>query len=199
MLLIVEDDPIALRTLQRLVGDRPTVHAGSALEARAVLDSRSDITGCLVDVALPEGPRAGLEVLGWIRDKHQFVPCALVTGSTDAEVLDAAVLLRATIVRKPAVGARLELLLERMDRYAPDESKRAILRAATDKYAFTPRESEIVAWFLSGQDQSSFLAHSGISRSTFKEHRKNILRKTRDESLERLASRLLQAEIQRRS
>jgi DNA-binding CsgD family transcriptional regulator len=153
----------------------------------------------LVDVGLPEGPRVGLEVLGWIREKLDLVPCGLVTGNTDAEVLDAAVLLRATIVRKPAVGERLELLLERMDRYAPDASNRAILRAATEKYAFTPREAEIVAWFLSGQGQSSFLAHEGISRSTFKEHRRNILGKTHAESLERLASRLLQAEIERRS
>lgn len=199
MLLLVEDDPMALRTLQRLVGDRATVHAGSALEARAILDGRSDITGCLVDVALPEGPRAGLEVLGWIRDKYAFVPCALVTGSSEPEVLDAAVLLGATIVRKPAVGARLEALLARMDRYAPDETNRALLRAATNQYRFTPRESEIVAWFVSGLDQSSFLAQKGISRSTFKEHRKHILAKTDDESLERLASRLLHEEIERRS
>jgi DNA-binding CsgD family transcriptional regulator len=62
----------------------------------------------------------------------------------------------------------------------------------------TPREAEIVGWFLSGRDQSSFLEEQQISRSTFKEHRKNLFAKTSDESLERLASRLLYEELEQR-
>jgi CheY-like chemotaxis protein len=140
MLLIVEDDPAVLHTLRRLTGDRPTVSAASAVEARELLETRPDITGGLIDVALPEGPRAGLDVLAWIREKRGFIiPCALVTGNSEEAVLDAAVIHRATVVRKPAVGPRLEWGLERFDRSTPEKTAQALLRGATARYGLTPR------------------------------------------------------------
>ena len=196
MLLVVEDDPAALRALERLLGDRPRVYATSGAEARTALTTLTGLTGCLLDVGLPEGPRAGLELLEWIRNTALDLPCALVTGTCEADVVNAGERLRATVIIKPATAELLAWVLEQGDRPTTAELPTAIARQAKVRYELTKKETEVVAWFVAGRDLAAFLAHAKVSRSTFKSHRTRILLKTGASSLEMLASRLLHAQLE---
>ena len=199
MLLLVEDYPPALRALERFLGDRPRVCAASSTEARAVVARSGVLTGCLIDVDLPEGARAGLELLAWIRETHRDLPCALVTGTCEPDVVNAGERLRARVIIKPATAELLVWLLEQVDRPTAEELPIAIARAAKADYDLTEREAHLLSWFVAGESQAGFLVQAGVSRSTFKSHRASILRKTGDATLEMLASRLLRAELRRRS
>ncbi len=157
------------------------------------------MTGCLIDVGLPEGARAGLDLLGWIRETHRDLPCALVTGTCEREVVNAGERLRATVIIKPATAELLAIVLEQVDRPTTEELPLVIARAAKTEHQLTERETLVVSWFIGGQSQAAFLVYAGMSRSTFKSHRTSILNKTGDGTLEMLASRLLRAAVRGRS
>lgn len=190
MLLVVEDDALCRRALDRLLGGRARTHASNAEEARAALSTIRGLTGCLLDVALPEGPRAGLELLASIRAAYTTVPCALLTGTCEPSLVNAAELLRARTIIKPATAELLRWILDQSDLASPAALVRHTAKSAQERYQLTDREAEIVACFLSGRDIADFLADTGLSRSTFKSHRRSILAKTATRSLEELAAHL---------
>jgi len=152
----------------------------------------------LLDVGLPEEPRAGLALLGWIREQHPDLPCALLTGSCEPDVVNTAARLRARVLIKPATSELQSWVVEHVDAATASELVDAIARRAGVSYRLTERENLIVAWFLEGGDLASFLTRSGMSRSTFKSHRASILAKTGLESLERLSATLLVEALARR-
>lgn len=145
MLLVVEDDPLCRRALDRLLGGRPRTHAANAEEARLAIGEIGELTGCLLDVALPEGPRAGLELLSWIRASYATVPCALLTGTCAPDLVNAAELLRARVIIKPASAELLDWVLQQSDRASPAAFVRQTARAAQARYELTDRETEVVA------------------------------------------------------
>ena len=191
MLLVVEDDPLALRAILRLVGDRAAQVATSAAEVRAAVPTSRAWSGLLVDAGLPEGPMAGIDIVREIRGTGPLIPSAIVTGRLERAVVQAGADLNAMVILKPDVHAGVAHFLARVDAVANGPDRAAAIADARERYGLTSREAEIVAWFIEGGDSASFLEHARIARTTFKTHRENILRKTAARSLEEVAIRLL--------
>jgi FixJ family two-component response regulator len=185
-LLLVDDDAIFLRSLARMIG-RPSLRAGSLTEARSLFAAHgATLTGCLVDVGLPEGSRAGLDFVDSIHASKLPIPCVLLTGSHDLSIVGAGARRGTLVIRKEILSDALAWILQRIDRATPA----ALVRTARARWGLSEREEEIVAWFLAGRRVTSFLSHSGITRSTFNVHRRSILAKTGAAALPALATRL---------
>jgi two-component system response regulator PhoP len=115
VLLVVEDDPLALRAILRLVGDRAAQVATSAAEARAAVPTSRAWSGLLVDAGLPEGPMAGIDIVREIRGTGPLIPSAIVTGRLERAVVQAGADLNAMVILKPDVHAGVAHFLARVD------------------------------------------------------------------------------------
>lgn len=197
MLLVVDDDPFVLRALVRQVGDRPAMFASSATEAREMAISRRLWRGYIIDVGLPEGPTAGLDLLEWLTDYDGGAERVIITGRP-AEIADAGVHLDATVIPKPCDSQQLARILERCDEKVSDDPVATVLARAKAQYGLTQREVDLVAHVAEGHPASCFCERAGISRSTYKTHRDGAKRKTGASSPESFVIRLLCRELRRR-
>ncbi len=111
-LLLVEDDPIAARALMRLVREHCEVSlASTATEAREQLASGSPWRAFIFDDGLPDG--SGVELLAQWRPVYPDTPALVLTGCTDARVINAVFDVRADYLVKPAEAPRvLRFLLQ---------------------------------------------------------------------------------------
>lgn len=102
MLLYVEDDERSMRTGLRLIG--PDVIVRSARSVTEALERLGDKLPCaaLIDVELPEGQFAGLELLRKLRTMSPTLPVGIMTGRLDPVVINAALVLNADMIGKPA-------------------------------------------------------------------------------------------------
>jgi len=172
------------------------VHAaGSAAEAIAAVASRSDWTGLIVDIGLPEGRLAGLDLLRTLRETLPDIPAVILTGQMKEDIVDALPLLRADFLRKPAGSEKLAWFLGKVDAHA--RRLDAILERAVKHYELSARQAEIVRWFLERKSVEAYLAHANISRGTFNKHSEAIRAKTGDRTLQDLVARLLSEALAR--
>lgn len=197
MLLVVDDDPLVLRLLGRQLGDRPAMFASSASEAREMATSRRLWRGYVVDVGLPEGPTAGLDLLEWLTDYDGGAERIIIT-ARPAEIPDAESRLDATLIPKPFDARELARVLERCDGRASEDPVATVLARAKEQHGFTQREDDLVAHIAEGYTASSFCERAGISRSTYKTHRDGVRKKTEASSPESFVIRLLSRELRRR-
>jgi CheY-like chemotaxis protein len=99
--LIVEDDPLAARTLtQMLPRDLMRRRATTASTAIRILRAHADWALFLIDVGLGEGG-SGLDVLHVAIAEHPSVVRALVTGDDSAHLSNHARALSTDVIRKP--------------------------------------------------------------------------------------------------
>jgi len=189
VLLLVEDDPLARQAVARLLLPRDVHQAGSAAEALAAVATRSDWTGLIVDVGLPEGNLAGLHLLRTLRETLPDIPAVILTGQLKEEIVHTLSLLRADYLMKPAGREKLAWFLGKVDAHLRRFD--AIVERASARYDLSARQAEIVRWFLERKSVDAYLAHASISRSTFNKHRDAILAKTGDRGLHTLVARLL--------
>lgn len=192
MLLVVEDDPLGVLLIQEVLGSRECVVARSAGAALLALDDGRAWSGAILDIGLPEGLDVGLEVLRTIRSHERFrrIPCVALTGQFEREIADRASELGAQYVLKPPTVAKLQDFLERTDR-GRQRTQVALIDEATSKYGLSRRQAELLGWLLDGRSPKSFCVHAGIEYRTLKDHRRELLAKTGDETLEALVSRIL--------
>lgn len=192
MLLYVEDDEQAMRTGLRLIASRFGVQAvKSATEALEKL-SQTLPSAALIDVELPEGPFAGLELLRTLRARSPLLPAAIITGRLDAVVVNAALLLDADVIGKPAGVEVFAKFLMKVPTTVPGVDD--ALARARSRYKLTEREVEIAAWVGAGNQVKTFAAHAGIEPSTVKTHVKNLNLKTGDPSVRAFIERIREEE-----
>ena len=117
--LVVEDAGSCATTLEIALGQIPGVGvriAGSAEEARLVLESHPEICAVITDVHLPED--SGLDLVRWVRQRGTpRLPILVISGDTDPETPGASLKLGAdAYFRKPfspaAVRRKLEDLID---------------------------------------------------------------------------------------
>lgn len=170
-LLVVEDDDGARRFLVRFLGSvRPIREAVSRDAAVAQLGAHDDWSGFLIDVSLGSDSRAGLHVLAAARRVFPSVPAAVVTASTEREVINQAATLSATFVCKPFGTSELTTFLERVmaAEAGLDERLEGRLHELARRWDLTRRETDILAWMLAGRTRDSYLAKHDLSASAWR-------------------------------
>lgn len=199
MLLVVEDDPGVLRTFLRCLGDRPSLWARSASEARELATRRSTWGGFIVDPGLPEGRTAGIELLCWLRERDPTAERVLMSGQPLESLAAAGDRLAATLIPKPALPVDIARALERYDSKRAADPLTLVLERGGHQHHLTSREAGLVRHVAHGDVASTYWQHAGIARTTYKTHRENILAKTGAPSIEAFVIGLLTEELRRRS
>jgi len=178
--LVVDDDPVVLRTLARTLGRfrAPCVTASSSAEARA-LASAPDFRprAFLVDAGLPEGALAGVDLLAWLRSAWPRVPAAVLTGTVDAALRERARALDAFYLVKPADSLEVSAFVER---FAPGPRRLddRIIEEACSKYGLTPGEVAVVLSVARGQFVEEFCEERRITPRAYRHHAGNVAKKT---------------------
>lgn len=174
-----------LARLRAMAPSRPTHRVGANESAEECLaNQRSTVPCCLIlDLTLPG--LSGLDLQKQLAG-HLNMPVIFVSGQTDV----------ATTVRAMKAGAfefltkplRTDLLVDAMHD-AIDRSREALrlqseMRALRDCYeSLTPREREVMRLVVSGLLNKQVGFELGISETTVKAHRGQVMRKMQAESL----------------
>lgn len=186
VLLLVEDDDLAVRAYRSWLRGRPLVVAGSATEARALFLSRSDWVGVIVDAGLPEGSDSGVDLVRWLRARAPGLPLALTSGQDSLEVRVAAPILDVPFFLKVDVTEQFKPFLRRCERYSLTRPER-IAEDARERYALTKGEADVLEWVLTHGRTTRYATTRGVSRTTSDKRKAGVLRKTGSSDLLRLA------------
>jgi len=103
-----------------------------------------------------------------------------VTGFIDTEVVERVTSLGGMVLSK-TLGEHdllpfLQRVISREHGFAKDFGER--LDVVSRGYRFSPREHEILAWFVAGGSREGYLAFTGMAETTLKTHVKHMLGKT---------------------
>jgi len=192
--LVVDDEPIASRSIERVLGRFGNVTvASSAREGRARLAAGGAWFGFVIDLWLPDG--SGLDLLALARERLPLSPALLLSGDMDPRAVNAAFALDARCLCKPCPTEHLrqfaqEALISRTA--IPTRLARAVKDLAV-KHSLTPAQTEILLSAVKGIDRSSIVAARHVSENTHKTQVRGILRKTRTLSLGELRDRVLRS------
>jgi DNA-binding NarL/FixJ family response regulator len=192
--LVIDDEPIATRSIARILGRFGAVTtASSAGEARALVQTRTAWSGLVIDLWLPDG--SGLDVLACLRQHLPLAPAILLSGDMGPEAVNTAFALDARCLCKPCP-------IEHLRQFAVDaliaerEIPGRIVKAVSDlaaRHALTPAQTEILLSVVRGIDRASIVASRHVSENTHKTQVRGILRKTRTLSLGELRDRVLRS------
>jgi DNA-binding NarL/FixJ family response regulator len=192
--LVIDDDPIATRSIARVLGRFGAVTtASSAAEARGFVEARPTWSGLVIDLWLPDG--SGLDVLTCVRQHVPLAPAVLLSGDMDPEAVNAAFALDARCLCKPCPTEHLrQFALEALlaEREVPSRIRKAV-RDLASRHALTPAQTEILLSAVRGIDRASIVASRHVSENTHKTQVRSILRKTRTLSLGELRDRVLRS------
>jgi DNA-binding NarL/FixJ family response regulator len=165
--LIVEDDPLAARTLtQMLPRDLMRRRATTASTAIRILRAHADWALFLIDVGLGEGG-SGLDVLDVAIAEHPSVVRALVTGDDSAHLSNHARALSTDVIRKPFSPAVLAPTLARA--LSSRASSEAVVARVTQRAVLarlTAREHDVFARLVAGENRAQLPLSMGIAKST---------------------------------
>jgi DNA-binding NarL/FixJ family response regulator len=183
--LIVEDDDLWLRRLRsRLERHGPTEAAGSVHEALAMLASRRDWRGFVIDVRLPDG--SGLDVLSVARRRHPETPAIVVTALPDPEVARQALLLDAFYLPKgdPGYSQGLDSWAARAcEPSSVEERIQAVLDALEGNDRLTPSQEQVLRLATEELSPEEIAGKLKVKLSTVHSHSRAIIARTRARSL----------------
>lgn len=176
--LVIEDDVDVARAVERILREYEVSLATTATEGIARL-SETAWTALIVDIGLPEGDLAGIDVLRAAREQDPALPILVVTGRLASEKATSDAIALGTM----RVGAPI------LPKPVPREDLLAFVRHANalrmpfERYLvevkrFSPREAEILAWVQRGRTLDAYAASRGLSRATVKSYGRRILRQT---------------------
>jgi two-component system response regulator PilR (NtrC family) len=98
--LVVDDEPLVARSLTGVLCRFGSVWAAATLaEALEQLHARTDWSGFVIDLRLPDG--SGLELLTHARARHPLAPAILLSGAMNPEGINGAFALGARCLCKP--------------------------------------------------------------------------------------------------
>ncbi|GAB3786991.1 response regulator transcription factor [Dyella agri] len=191
--LIVEDDTTTQRRLARLLaglggGVRHIAAAGSMAEAKARIAAQVPRLA-LIDIGLPDG--SGIELIGWLRNRHPSVPTVVISAWGDEEIVLAALQAGAIgYLLKERDDIELELALQSIQRGGapidPFVARRILTllpaapspaAAGPDEHALSERETEILGLVARGYSNREIAELIALSRFTIEGYTKAIYRK----------------------
>ncbi len=201
-LLVVEDSEVTYRCLDRIVSRyRQVRHASTFAGALAEMRARADWCGFLFEYRLPDAPEGGLELLTIAAREFPTVPAAVVAGFLDPILAKRTAALGGTLLTK-TLGEQdllpfLQRVIGREHGFELDFSER--LDAVSRGYRFSPREHEILAWFVAGGSREGYLSFTGMAETTLKTHVKHMLAKTSCASMSEIVADALRKVVVRHS
>lgn len=186
--LIIDDDPAMRGSLERLLRS-VSLDARLFASVPEFLNSKlPDTPSCLVlDVRLPG--RSGLDFQRDLVAAGVAIPIIFITGHGDIPMSveamkGGAIEFLTKPFRDQALLDAIQLGLER-DR-ARRERDQALLALRERFEALTPREREIMIQVVQGRLSKQIAADIGVSETTVKVHRSNLMRKMKARSLPEL-------------
>jgi DNA-binding NarL/FixJ family response regulator len=192
-MLMLEDDVLMWRAVQRIVGRAgDVILAASCAAADAALAS-GPWSGLVVDVSLPDG--SGLEWLSTARRNGCKTPALVLTNNLDRALVNEVFDLRAFYVCKPAPAKSLREFVESLT--VPDRSNETfgLLSASAmrvlDLADFSPSELDVIAGALSGISSKEFIDLHKITINTYKSRVRKVLKKTGASSIGEIRDRVL--------
>lgn len=190
---LVDDDPTVVKMLSRLLAQsRECIAAGDVASATAKLDaSRRRISGFIIDLKLPDG--SGLEFLRVARKHAPLAPAVLLTGDLDLAIVNAAYVLGAACLLKPAGRGELSrFVVEALASEAGiDLSARSRVAHVSVSSGLTGPEADLLVAYLAGETAESVQGKRGITRNTYKTQVRTLLRKLKADSLESARKKVL--------
>jgi FixJ family two-component response regulator len=188
IVLVIDDDPELRESLARLFGSVGLDTRLFESITEFLKYSPPDSPSCLVlDVRLPE--RSGLDLQRQLVATNMQIPIIFITGHGDIPMSVQAMKLGAVeFLTKPFrhqdLVEAIHLALDRdRARRENDNSRRALMERFE---ALSGREREIMAWVTQGRLNKQIAGDMGISESTVKVHRSNVMRKMKARSLPEL-------------
>jgi DNA-binding NarL/FixJ family response regulator len=176
-MLFVEDDPGMRKAIATFLAKHCVVQcAGSVAEALDITQ-RTKPASALIDISLPDGD--GLDLVRSVREASPHVQVALISGSIDPGVYNAAFLLDAPIIAKPPP---LDVLLHFVEKTRLANK----LEEAGRALGLSEREIALVCWTALGNTEKAFAERLGIEVSTVKTYVQRLLTKTGRRSVQAL-------------
>lgn len=179
-LLLIDDHKIYLDGLSltlRNLGESIIIdHAGNAAEAEALITAHPfDLV--LLDLQLPDC--SGLSLLQKLQKLDSLVPIAIISGSTNASDLEAALQLGAAgFISKTADGDTLRdavcRLLYGEQVVIGDESRSMVRESTARELGITPRQLQILDLLAEGLPNKTICQRLCLSEDTVKTHLKAI-------------------------
>ena len=190
--LIVEDEPTLARTLARTFGRHgPVEVVYSMAAARDKLENRSEWTGVVLDLILPDG--YGLDLLAEIRQMHGALRVLVLTGEHNRDVDNKVQTMRGEYVCKHASVDNLNpfiqraLAQERVDDVAIGQRIEHLAR----QLKLTRRETELLTLSVDGLSRKELAEALGVAENTVKAQIRSLLKKSGARSLATLAQKVI--------
>ena len=182
---LVDDDPGVRRAAKKLI-ESVGLRVQTFASAQEFLHApRSDVPGCLVlDVRLPG--LSGLELQRELRKTNNPVPIIFISGHGDIPMTVQAMKAGAVeFLTKPFRDQELlDAIAQAIERARVLRKERQELDELRGRYeSLTPREREVMALLVKGLLNKQVGAELGMSETTVKFHRANLIEKMRAGSL----------------
>lgn len=185
--LVIEDESATRAELVRLFARCAVEATASGVEQAFEWIAKDAWMGVLVGV---EGPNAsGLDVLAHARARHPLLPALVATRRLDAAVLHAAFDLHAQCILKPVTEERIARFCASAS--SPEPRIRMAAKVWAGRYQLSEAEADVLCRAALGADRDEIAFARGSSVLTVQRHACNLLRRTRDESLQTAVARLL--------
>jgi FixJ family two-component response regulator len=189
VILVVEDDALVARSLQRSLGKtRPCMVVHGVEQGLSVVTSEPcRLSGVLVDVNLLDG--SGFDVVEAFK-KHRPSQGAAVLMSgkfeQDIAMINRAFSLGCHFVTKPLSGADIKRILVDVVAFdvLPEERVRSVLIEIARSKQLSPRESDLVARAVMHEPIATTLDVLDITYNTYASIKKRILAKLATSSLD---------------
>lgn len=174
---IIDDDPLARRTLSRLLATSniESDSFGSASAFIAALDTLD--YGCvLLDIDMPG--ESGLDALAAILSRKPPLPVVMASGSSQVEDAITAFHRGALyFLRKPYRRDELLDALDKATRVGLERLQEHARLAHAERIHLTTREKEVLEAMANGQQSKQIAWGLGLSIRTVEMHRSNLLTK----------------------
>lgn len=199
--LIVEDHPLVARGVVALTPrDVECVTCASRTHAEEELAKDPRFAGALLDIELPEGPEAGLELAEALEERRFEGVLAVFTGNELADESKRRVsriggfFLPKPFDRESFASFFRCMRLAAAHQLAVDEAVVHVL----EELPLTARERQLVASVTQGRDASTSANAMGVSASTWDTHARSVLRKTGKKRVHQVAIDVLRKAFEQR-
>jgi two-component system, NtrC family, response regulator PilR len=187
--LVVEDDPLLSRALERFLGRYGRVRVAHTAEAAyRLLESERALVGAILDWHLPDGD--GITVLRRVRSFWPSLPTLLLTAFIDASCIVQAHALRAEYLAKPAPQQNLRAFVDRCLGRTTRDRIEANVRSLARRHSLSRLERRLMMLAIAGSARSEAAEELGVSENTYKTIARRLLRKVGEPSLEVLSWRV---------